>query len=74
MSGLAAGKGLNRLMIGVGMAPRGEVGLIFAGIGRELGVVDDRLFAAIVIVVILTTLVTPPALSIIAKRSAAKAA
>jgi len=74
VSGLVAGKGLNRLMIGAGMAPRGEVGLIFAGIGRELGVVDDRLFAAIVIVVILTTLVTPPALSAISKRSAAKAA
>lgn len=73
VSGLAAGKGLDRLMIGAGMAPRGEVGLIFAGIGRELGVVDDRLFAAIVIVVILTTLVTPPALSLIAKRAAAKA-
>lgn len=71
-SGLAAGKGLNRLMIGAGMAPRGEVGLIFAGIGRELGVVDDRLFAAIVIVVILTTLATPPVLSIIAKRAAAR--
>lgn len=73
-SGLAAGRGANRLLIGVGMVPRGEVGLIFAGIGRELGVVDDRLFAAIVIVVILTTLVTPPALSAVAKRAAAKAA
>ncbi len=73
VAGLAAGKGTNRLLVGAGMVPRGEVGLIFAGIGRELGVVDDRLFAAIVIVVILTTLVTPPALSMIAKRAAAKA-
>lgn len=73
-SGLAAGRGMNRLLIGVGMVPRGEVGLIFAGIGRELGVVDDRLFAAIVIVVILTTLVTPPILSAVAKRAAPKAA
>lgn len=73
-SGLAAGKSSDRLLVGVGMIPRGEVGLIFAGIGRELGVVDDRLFAAIVIVVILTTLVTPPALSVLVKRAARAAA
>ncbi|MGH9866975.1 MAG: cation:proton antiporter [Candidatus Polarisedimenticolia bacterium] len=55
-------RGLDRLTIGVGMIPRGEVGLIFAGIGRSLGVVDDALFSATVIMVIVTTFVTPPAL------------
>ncbi|WKZ28727.1 MAG: cation:proton antiporter [Patescibacteria group bacterium] len=73
VAGLAAGKGMNRLLVGVGMVPRGEVGLIFANIGRGLGVVDDRLFATIVIVVILTTFVTPFALSMIAKKARASA-
>jgi Kef-type K+ transport system membrane component KefB len=57
-------RGLDRITIGVGMIPRGEVGLIFAGIGRSLGVVDDALFSATVIMVIVTTFVTPPALKI----------
>lgn len=61
--GLAvAEKGLDRLSIGLGMVPRGEVGLIFASIGKGLGVVDDAIFSAIVIMVIVTTLMTPPLL------------
>jgi len=56
-------KRLNKHIIGIGMVPRGEVGLIFAGIGRGLGVLDNELFAAVILVVLLTTLVTPPALS-----------
>jgi Kef-type K+ transport system membrane component KefB len=55
-------KGLDRLSIGVGMIPRGEVGLIFAGIGRELKVIDDGTFSAVVMMVMLTTLCTPPVL------------
>lgn len=55
-------KGLDRLSIGLGMVPRGEVGLIFASIGKGLGVVDDSIFSAVVIMVIATTLVTPPLL------------
>jgi len=55
-------KGLNRTAIGLGMVPRGEVGLIFASIGVGLKVVDDAIFSAIVIMVILTTFVTPPLL------------
>jgi Kef-type K+ transport system membrane component KefB len=46
------------------MIPRGEVGLIFAGIGRSLGVVDDNIFSAIVIMVIVTTFITPPLLKV----------
>ena len=61
-SGLPAGRRLNRLAIGIGMMPRGEVGLIFAGIGRGLGVINDSVFASVVIVVIVTTLLTPPLL------------
>jgi Kef-type K+ transport system membrane component KefB len=62
-------KGLDRLSIGLGMVPRGEVGLIFASIGKSLKIVDDALFSAIVIMVILTTLVTPVLLRFSLQRS-----
>ena len=51
---------LDRLSIGVGMIPRGEVGLIFASIGKSLKVIDDATFSAVIIMVIITTLITPP--------------
>lgn len=54
---------LKRLIIGVGMIPRGEVGLIFASVGKSIGVVDDKLYAIAVIVVIISTLITPPILA-----------
>jgi Kef-type K+ transport system membrane component KefB len=62
-----AGSGVDRLSVGIGMVPRGEVGLIFANIGLGLTlngapVVDAAVFSAIVIMVIATTMVTPPAL------------
>ena len=50
------------------MIPRGEVGLIFATIGKGLGVVSDEAFSVIVIIVILTTLLTPPILSYLLKK------
>ena len=53
---------MNRLAIGFGMLPRGEVGLIFAAIGKGLGVVSDALFSSLVLVVIVTTLLAPPLL------------
>jgi len=59
---------VNRLLIGIGMVPRGEVGLIFATVGKSLGVVDDRLYAITVIMVLLTTLVAPPFLGMIIKN------
>jgi Kef-type K+ transport system membrane component KefB len=55
-------RGLDRLSIGIGMIPRGEVGLIFASIGKALKVVDDATYSAIVLMVIATTLITPPAM------------
>jgi len=60
-------RGIDRLSIGLGMVPRGEVGLIFANIGLTLvvagePVVNQRVFSAVVIMVIATTIVTPPAL------------
>jgi Kef-type K+ transport system membrane component KefB len=62
VAGFLAGD-VNKSLVGWGMVPRGEVGLIFASIGRELGVVNDQVFSIIVIVVILTTLVAPPVLN-----------
>jgi Kef-type K+ transport system membrane component KefB len=55
-------KGMDRNIIGIGMIPRGEVGLIFASIGKTLGVLDSSLFSVIIIIVILSTFITPPAL------------
>src|ERR1044071_6024999 len=62
-------RGINRLAVGLGMIPRGEVGLIFAGIGATLmlpsatgenvPVISSAIFGAVVIMVIITTLITP---------------
>jgi Kef-type K+ transport system membrane component KefB len=49
-------------VVGAGMVPRGEVGLIFAGLGRDSGVLDQGLFAALTVVVLVTTFVAPPLL------------
>ncbi|MEM7794953.1 MAG: cation:proton antiporter [Cyanobacteria bacterium P01_C01_bin.118] len=56
--------GINRMAIGVGMIPRGEVGLVFAGIGSASGVLDRPLEAAIIMMVIITTFVAPPLLQL----------
>jgi Kef-type K+ transport system membrane component KefB len=61
------GKGLNRLSIGIGMIPRGEVGLIFANIGLGLTIAGENIitksvFSAVIVMVIVTTVITPPAL------------
>jgi Kef-type K+ transport system membrane component KefB len=54
--------GVSRLSVAIGMIPRGEVTLIFASLGQQLGVLDRAAYSAIVVVVVLTTLVTPTAL------------
>ena len=63
----AVGSKLDGLSIGIGMIPRGEVGLIFASIGLTLVVrgehiIDAATYSAVVIMVMVTTLVTPPLL------------
>jgi Kef-type K+ transport system membrane component KefB len=55
-------RGVNRLVVGVGMIPRGEVGLIFAAIGLTRKIINPAEYAAIVAVVIITTFITPPLL------------
>jgi Kef-type K+ transport system membrane component KefB len=61
------GKDIDRLSVGFGMIPRGEVGLIFANIGATLtiggeAVISREEFSAVVVMVVVTTLLTPPAL------------
>lgn len=62
VAGLVAGK-VRKLVVGFGMVPRGEVGLIFAAIGKQLNVINAEEFSIVVLIVILTTLITPPILS-----------
>ena len=54
--------GINRLAIGVGMIPRGEVGLVFLAVGSASGVLTPSMEAAIIMMVILTTFLAPPLL------------
>jgi Kef-type K+ transport system membrane component KefB len=61
--GMLGGMG-DRLVVGLGMLPRGEVGLIFASIGLAEGVLDQDLYGALVIVVLATTLMAPPLLRV----------
>jgi len=60
VSGLAIyQRGVARLPVGVGMIPRGEVGLIFAGLGLTAGLGGPRLYASLVAVVMLSTFIVP---------------
>ncbi len=68
IAGLVAGP-VNKSIVGWGMVPRGEVGLIFAATGQRLGIVTPEVFGVIVIVVILSTLLTPPILTYIVRRN-----
>lgn len=66
-AGGVLGPGINRVAVAVGMLPRGEVGLIFAGIGAQLLLHDRRVvsldvFSAVVVMVIVTTVIAPPLL------------
>lgn len=61
-------RGVDRLAVGIGMIPRGEVGLIFAGIGVTMAiggerVISEAIYSAVVVMVALTTLSTPPLLT-----------
>ncbi len=68
LSGLGVARSTSRWAVGMGMVPRGEVGLIFASIGKSLGVLSDALFSALVLMIIVTTLVTPPLLKATFKK------
>jgi len=64
VTGIVAGKVVKRWAIGIGMMPRGEVGLVFASVGKGLGVIDTSTFSAIVLMVVITTMATPPLLKL----------
>jgi mannitol/fructose-specific phosphotransferase system IIA component (Ntr-type) len=55
------------LRIGLGMAPRGEMTLIIAGIGLAMGVLGQQIFAVLVLMILITTIVVPPFLSLMLK-------
>lgn len=73
MASMFLNKKYDKLLVGIGLVPRGEVGLIFASIGKAEGILSDHLFAVVIIVVILTTLVTPPMLNQRLKKVRAQA-
>jgi len=60
-----------RLVVGVGMVPRGEVGLIFADIGRRAGILSEEMFGAVLLMVMATTFVAPPVLKALFGREPA---
>ena len=74
IGGVIAGWGMkvrSVMIVAVGMVPRGEVGLIVAGIALSSGAVDIRLFSAVVIMSVVTTLVVPPVLHVLYTRKPA---
>ena len=64
----ARGKGLKHHVIGIGMIPRGEVGLIFARMGLAAGILTAGLYSSVVAMVIVTTFITPPLLRIFLEK------
>ena len=76
---VAFGDGVHRLSVGIGMIPRGEVGLIFAATGAQLvlggaPIVSPHVYAAIVLMVMLTSMMTPPLLAWSLRRRAGEVA
>jgi len=63
---------VNRLAIGTGMVPRGEVGLIFVGLGTATGVLDSATDAALILMVIVTTFLAPILLRLVFAEPAAQ--
>ncbi len=74
IAGFFTRRSYNSWMVGIGLVPRGEVGIIFASIGKATGVLNDSLFAIVILVVILTTLFTPPVLNRLTERVSRKTA
>lgn len=61
-------KDTSKLLVGVGMVPRGEVGLIFASIGLTAGILSQSVYSAVLIMVMLSTFIVPPMLKILFAR------
>ncbi|NTV72788.1 MAG: cation:proton antiporter [Holophaga sp.] len=71
-AGFVAGRGFNPHLIGWGMMPRGEVGLIFVAVGAQLKILDGRVQAAVVMAMLFTTVLGPIGLDQILRRRAAQ--
>jgi Kef-type K+ transport system membrane component KefB len=67
------GRPLRRIVVGVGMIPRGEVGLIFANLGLSAGLLSGGLYSSVALMVIATTFMTPPLLRLLVAREARRA-
>jgi Kef-type K+ transport system membrane component KefB len=66
LAGLAVRRaGVSKIVVGVGMVPRGEVGLIFASIGLTAGILSGAVYSAILIMVMLSTFIVPPVLKLL---------
>lgn len=64
----ASGSKTEKILVGVSMVPRGEVGLIFAATGKSLGVLDSEMFSTIILVVIITTFISPALIKLYANK------
>jgi Sodium/hydrogen exchanger family. len=62
---------ISRLGIGLAMIPRGEVGLIFAKVGKNAEIIDETLFAALILVIAVTTIIAPACLRLVHGKTAA---
>ncbi|HEX9775544.1 MAG TPA: cation:proton antiporter [Actinomycetota bacterium] len=70
----ARGLGPGAIVVGVGMIPRGEVGIIVASLGLSKGIIGTDLFGAVLVMVIVTTLISPPLLAPLFRRRDARQA
>ena len=67
-AGFVAGRKTRRAFVGAGMVPRGEVGLVFAAVGRASGALPPPVFVAVVLTVFATTFLAPPLLKALTAR------
>lgn len=67
LGALSLGK-RSALIVGVGMVPRGEVGVVIASLGLVAGVFSNEIYAVIVAMSLLTSIVTPPVLAMLLKH------
>jgi Kef-type K+ transport system membrane component KefB len=61
----------NMFRVGVGMVPRGEVGMVVAQIGMSMGVVSHAVYGVVVFMAVLTTIAAPPLLKLAFRTAAA---
>jgi Kef-type K+ transport system membrane component KefB len=70
VAGIFLPKHINKWIVGLGMTPRGEIGLIFSIAGLQLKIIDSSQFAALLLMIIVTSVITPIGLTYITKRNA----